>query len=65
MLYNSNKNKNVSNFARNKVDMSSYLRNIFYDTVEWQPQVKKISPSEIKRFEKREEREGRYWQRKK
>jgi len=69
MLYNTNKNKNntntySNNYAKTKIDMNSYLRNIYLDNTEWQPQVKKISLNEIKKFEKKEERNVRYFQRK-
>jgi hypothetical protein len=46
-------------------DPSNILRDVYYDTTEWQPVVKKISNDEIKKLEKKEERKIRYTQRKK
>jgi len=72
MLYNANKNRhilvnpnnNFNSLSKTKAGMSSYLRNIYLDNTDWQPQVKKISLLEIKKFEKKEERNVRYNQRK-
>lgn len=66
MLY-ANKNRSVAynmSGGRTKLDTSTYLRNIYLDSTEWQPSVKKISSQEIKKFEKKEERNNRYNQRK-
>jgi hypothetical protein len=46
-------------------DPSNILRDVYFDTTEWQPVVKKISNEEIKKLEKKEERKIRYTQRKK
>ncbi|MCQ2818274.1 MAG: SWI/SNF chromatin-remodeling complex subunit SNF5, partial [archaeon] len=51
--------------SKNKVDENNYLRDIFTESSEWQPTVKKITQEEIKRFEKNEERKARYAQRRK
>ena len=69
MLYNTNKNKNnitnlQSTASKDKAEMSSYLRNIYIGSTDWQPIVKKISAHEIKKFERKEERNVRYFQRK-
>lgn len=47
------------------VDENNYLREVFSDVSEWQPEVKQITEEEIKKFEKKEERKNRYAQRKK
>ena len=47
------------------VDESNYIREIFTDTSEWDPEVKHVNEEEIKKFEKKEERKYRYNQRKK
>ena len=47
------------------VDENNYLREIFTDTSEWDPEVKHVNEEEIKKFEKKEERKYRYNQRKK
>jgi SWI/SNF-related matrix-associated actin-dependent regulator of chromatin subfamily B protein 1 len=61
MLYNN------KNFAGQKkiIDTSNLIRDIFSDSSEWQPSVKRISNEDIKKFEKKEERKTRYAQRKK
>jgi hypothetical protein len=48
-----------------KADLNILIRDIYTDTTEWQPCVKKISNEDIKKFEKKEERKIRYVQRKK
>jgi len=47
------------------VDENNYLREIFTDTSEWDPEVKHVNEEEIIKFEKKEERKYRYYQRKK
>ena len=47
------------------VDENNYLREIFTETSEWDPEVKHVNEDEIKKFEKKEERKYRYNQRKK
>jgi len=44
---------------------SNIIRDVYFDSSEWQPYVKKISSDEIKKLEKKEERKIRYTQRKK
>ena len=53
--------------ANKKIIISedNYLREIFDDNSEWQPEIKQISQEEIKKFERKEERKNRYAQRKK
>lgn len=46
-------------------DPSNIFRDVYLDTTEWQPLVKKITNEEIKKLEKKEERKIRYTQRKK
>ena len=48
---------------KNIVDSNNYIREIFTDTSEWDPEVKHINEEEIKKFEKKEERKNRYAQR--
>ena len=50
---------------KNVIDENNYIREIFTDTSEWDPEVKHINEEEIKKFEKKEERKYRYAQRKK
>ncbi len=50
---------------RTVVDENNYIREIFTDTSEWDPDVKHINEEEIKKYEKKEERKYRYNQRKK
>jgi hypothetical protein len=50
---------------KNKVDLNNYLRDIYNNDTEWQPDVKQISLEEIKKFEKKEERKTRHQQRRK
>ena len=47
------------------VDGNNYIREVFNDNSEWEPEVKHINDEEIKRFERKEERKNRYAQRKK
>lgn len=56
---------NKGNIARNRIDINNYLRDIYSENSEWQPNVKQITLEEIKKFEKKEERKTRYAQRKK
>ena len=51
--------------SKNKVDLNNYLRDIYNNDTEWQPDVKQISLEEIKKFEKKEERKTRHQQRRK
>jgi hypothetical protein len=60
-MYNNFKSLNV----KRPVDMNAIIRDVYTDTTEWQPVVKKISSEDIKKFEKKEERKIRYVQRKK
>ena len=50
---------------KNVVDTNNYIREIFTENSEWDPEVKHINEEEIKKFEKKEERKNRYAQRKK
>ena len=50
---------------RTVVDENNYIREIFTDVSEWDPEVKHVNEEEIKKFEKKEERKYRYNQRKK
>lgn len=52
-------------YNHNRVVNGNFLRDIYNETSEWQPNVKQISLEEIKKFEKKEERKTRYNQRKK
>ena len=47
------------------LEPGNILRDIYNETTEWQPIIKKISSEDIKKFEKKEERKLRYEQRKK
>jgi len=49
----------------NIYNSSNVIRDVYIDTSEWQPYVKKITTDEIKKLEKKEERKIRYTQRKK
>jgi hypothetical protein len=62
MMYN-----NFKNAQNNKksVDLNTIIRDMFGETGDWQPHVKKISSDDIKKFEKKEERKIRYDRRKK
>jgi hypothetical protein len=60
-MYNNYKMMNV----KKQVDINAMVRDIYSESSEWQPVVKKISPDEIKKYEKKEERKIRYVQRKK
>lgn len=51
--------------VRKQIDFNTLIRDIYNDSSEWQPLVKKISYDEIKKYEKKEERKIRYVQRKK
>ena len=51
--------------SKNKVDLNNYLRDIYNNDTEWQPDVKQISLEEIKKFENKEERKTRHQQRRK
>ncbi len=51
--------------TKKQVDLNAIVRDIYSETSEWQPVVKKISQDEIKKYEKKEERKIRYVQRKK
>ena len=46
------------------MDTNNYIREIFTENSEWDPEVKHINEEEIKKFEKKEERKNRYAQRK-
>jgi SWI/SNF-related matrix-associated actin-dependent regulator of chromatin subfamily B protein 1 len=52
-----------SSSVRNRIDINNFLRDIYDDESEWQPEIKQISLEEIKKFEKKEERKNRYAQR--
>ena len=56
---------NKGSIARNRIDANNYLRDIYSENSEWQPNVKQITLEEIKKFEKKKERKTRYAQRKK
>ena len=67
-----NNERNSYNFGiyrqpnkKNVIDCNNYIREIFTDTSEWDPEVKHLNEDEIKKFEKNEERKYRYAQRKK
>lgn len=47
------------------VDQNNLIRDVYTESSEWQPVIKKISSEDIKKFEKKEERKLRYVQRKK
>lgn len=49
----------------NYYNASNIIRDVYFDSSEWQPYVKKITSDEIKKLEKKEERKIRYTQRKK
>jgi hypothetical protein len=57
--------RNMNNGIRKQADLNALIRDVYTDTTEWQPTVKKISSEDIKKFEKKEERKIRYVQRKK
>jgi hypothetical protein len=63
IMYNNTARHNAA--ANKKVDINSYIRDVYSENTEWQPVVKKINPNDIKKFEKKEERKIRYVQRKK
>lgn len=63
--YNGYYTKNSGYNHKSVVNKDNYLRDIYTDNSEWQPNVKQISLDEIKKFEKKEERKTRYAQRKK
>ena len=52
-------------FKLTEATANNYIREIFTDISEWDPEVKHVNEEEIKKFEKKEERKYRYNQRKK
>jgi len=51
--------------AANYYNPANIIRDVYFDSSDWQPYVKKITSDEIKKLEKKEERKIRYTQRKK
>jgi SWI/SNF-related matrix-associated actin-dependent regulator of chromatin subfamily B protein 1 len=60
-----NRGNITSNNNQRHVDSCNLLRDVYSDSSDWQPLIKKISSDDIKKFEKKEERKLRYVQRKK
>lgn len=60
-------NRNIVNSSnlQKTLDVNNVLRDVYTESTDWQPVIKKISAEDIKKFEKKEERKLRYIQRKK